>query len=93
LFTPEEKWDRADQERAAAELGAHLDVLEPILTGREYLTGAFSLADVAYAPLVCELAVCGLDHLLVARPAVRAWVDRLCARPSVRATRPIPART
>ncbi len=90
LFTPEAAWDRADQERAVGELGEHLDVLEPMLTGREYLTGTFSLADVAYAPLVCDLAFCRLEHLLVVRPAVHAWVDRLRARPSVRATSPVP---
>jgi glutathione S-transferase len=88
LFTPEASWDRADQERAVVELGAHLDVLEPMLAGREYLVDVFSLADVAYAPLVCELEACQLGHLLVARPAVRDWVQRLRARPAVRATSP-----
>lgn len=91
LFTPEPTWDRADQERAVVELGEHLDVLEPILTGRDYLIGAFSLADVAYAPLVSDLAFCQLGHLLAPRPAVRAWVERLRARPSVRTTSPVPA--
>ena len=88
LFTPKETWDRADQERAVVELGEHLDVLEPMLAGREYLVDGFSLADVAYAPLVADLDACRLDHLLAERPAVRAWVERLRARPSVRATSP-----
>jgi glutathione S-transferase len=86
LFTPESQWDRDDQERAARELAEHLDVLQPMLAGGEYLTGTFSLADVAYAPLVSELASCRLE----ARPAVRAWVERLRARPSVRSTSPVP---
>ena len=86
LFMPEAAWDRADQERAAVEIAEHLDVLEPILAERDYLADAFSLADVAYAPLVCELPACGLDHLLATRPAVRAWTERLRARPSVRST-------
>jgi glutathione S-transferase len=89
LFAPESTWDRADQERAAAELGAHLDILEPTLAEREYLLGAFSLADIAYAPLVCDLAACGLNDLLVGHPAAHAWVERLRARPSVRDTSPI----
>src|SRR5262249_38385491 len=56
LFTPEASWDRADQARAADEIAAHLDVLEEVLDdGRPHLTGAFSLADVCYAILVCEL--------------------------------------
>lgn len=90
LFTPEASWDRADQERAAAELAGHLDVLEAQLAGRDYLVGAFSLADVAYVPLVCELDGCQLGHLLSGRPTVRAWSERLRARPAVRATSPFP---
>src|SRR5262244_2864670 len=74
LFAPESTWDRADQERAVGEIGAHLDVLESTLRDeREYLIGAFSFADLAYVP------------------PVRAWVERLRARPSVRATSPTPA--
>jgi glutathione S-transferase len=88
LFTPETAWDRDDQARAADEIAAHLDVLEEILDdGRDHLTGAFSLADVCYAIFVCELETAELGRLLARRPRVRAWVDRLNARESVRATR------
>jgi glutathione S-transferase len=89
LFAPEEQWDRADQERAVGDMAQHLDVLEEVLAAREHLAGSFSLADIAYAPLVCELSGCQLGHLLEERPAVRAWVRRLRARPSVRATSPL----
>jgi glutathione S-transferase len=89
LFTPEAEWDRADQKRARDEIGFHLDVLAGVLGGRGYLVGErFGLADVAYAPLVCELAACQLGDVLDARPAVAAWVERLRARPSVRDTGP-----
>jgi glutathione S-transferase len=88
FFTPETAWDRDDQARAVEEIGAHLDVLESVLGDREYLVGAFSLADVCYAPFTCELEQVALGHLLVGRPRVRAWVDRLNARPSLPATRP-----
>ena len=92
LFEPEAAWDRPDQERAATELAAHLDILETLLPEREYLAGsAFSLADVAYVPLVCELEMCLLGHLLPPRPAVHAWTNRLRARPSVKATSPAQA--
>jgi glutathione S-transferase len=90
MFTPEETWDRADQERAALEIGEHLAVLESLLAGRRYLVDDFSLADVAYAPLVCELEACQLGHLMAAHPAVRDWISTLGARPSVRATSPLP---
>jgi glutathione S-transferase len=89
LFTPEEQWDGADQERAVGEMAHHLDVLEELLATHEHLASAFSLADVAYAPLVCELKGCQLGHLLEQRPAAHAWVRRLRARPSVQATSPL----
>jgi glutathione S-transferase len=91
LFTAEAAWDRADQERAVVELGEHLDVLERELRGCAYLADMFSLADVAYAPLVCDLEACQLGHLLEPRPAVRAWIERLGLRPSVRETRAVPS--
>ena len=88
LFTPEAAWDRADQARAAEEIAAHLDVLEATLDGREHLSGGFSLADVCYVPMACELETVGLGRLLAERPRVRSWVARLNARASVRTTRP-----
>lgn len=88
LLAPEASWDRPDQERAAVELGEHLDILEPLLERNEYLVGSFSLADVAYVPLVCDLAACQLAHLLEPRPAVGEWIERLRTRPSVRETSP-----
>jgi glutathione S-transferase len=88
FFTPEESWDRADQARAADEIAAHVDVLERVLDdGRQHLAGTFSLADVCYAIFVCELETSQLGHLLASRPRVHAWVDRLNARESIRATR------
>ena len=88
FFTPEPTWDHADQARAADEIAAHLDVLEAMLAdGRPHLAGAFSLADVCYAIFVCELETAELGRLLASRPRVHAWVDRLNARASVRATR------
>jgi glutathione S-transferase len=89
LFTPREQWDVADQQRAREEIGAHLDVLETVLGDRGHLAGeAFTLADVAYAPLVCEMGAVQLDDVLAARPAVAKWVERLRARPSVRDSGP-----
>lgn len=88
LFTPEESWDRADQERAVAEMSHHLDVLEQALQGRDYLVGGFSLADIAYAPMVCELKTSQLGDILAARPAAQAWVKRLRTRDSIRTTSP-----
>ena len=91
LFTPPAQWDQADQDRARTELGAHLDILEAMLVERDYLVGSFSLADVAYAPLVCELDFCQLGELAATRPAVRDWIARLRGRASIAATSPTSA--
>jgi glutathione S-transferase len=89
MFQPEAIWNRDDQEAARDEIAAHLDVLEDILGTRAFLVGdAFSLADIAYVPMVCELAACQLRELLAARPQVNDWIDRLRSRPSVRETSP-----
>jgi len=70
-------------------LAAHLDVLEARLGADGFLAGAYSLADVCYAPFVTVLGLMGAGDLLgAARPRVRAWVERLAARPAVRATAP-----
>jgi len=69
-------------------IAAHLDVLAERLGSAHWLTGEFSLADVCYAPFVTTLGMLGLDDLLRERVVVRDWIERLSARPSVRATEP-----
>ena len=59
-------------------------MLEKQLDGKEYLVGTFSLADAAFAPRVLILAQLGIE--VDARfPNVSGWINRLRARPSVRA--------
>jgi len=48
----------------------------------------YSLADICYAPLLTVFDRVDLGHLVDARPAVAAWVERLRARPAVRDTAP-----
>lgn len=84
---------RADDPSVAAGrdgVAAHLDVLEARLGG-EWLVGAYSLADVCYAPFVTSFEFLGLGDLVEARPAVRGWVRRLGERPAVRETAPASA--
>jgi glutathione S-transferase len=88
LQTPAAEWDRADMAAAVVEIGEHLDVLEQRLASRDHLAGAFSLADVAYAPFVVGLERLRGGQLVAARPRVRAWIERLADRPSVRETAP-----
>jgi glutathione S-transferase len=71
-----------EQATAAArvELARYLPVLDAALDRREWLEGTFSLADVAYAPHLWLIDEGGFDF--GSYPAVRAWLDRLLARPA-----------
>lgn len=77
-------WKLSPDPRAAEigkrELARYLPVLEDALGGRDWLEGSFSLADLAYAPHLAFLVEGGFDFSNV--PHVRAWLDRLLARPA-----------
>jgi glutathione S-transferase len=75
--------DRAT-DAAREQLGRWLPVLEAGLAGREWLEGTFSLADVAHLPHLWLVAEGGFD--LGPYPAVRAWLERIAARPAWRNT-------
>jgi len=73
-------------ERGRRELARYLPVLEDALDGRPWLEGdTLTLADVAYAPHLWFLAEGGFDF--DGTPRVRAWLDRLLARPAWQQTR------
>jgi glutathione S-transferase len=75
-------------QQARTTLVTHLDVLEARLHHNPWLVCTYSLADVCYAPFVTVFDLIGLGNLLDAHPAVRAWVERLNARPAIKATAP-----
>jgi len=52
------------------------------LIDRDYLVGAFSLADVAFVPHLTSLAHLG-EPVPDTRPHLRAWLARMLVRPSV----------
>jgi glutathione S-transferase len=72
-------------EKSKEELKQYLETLNLEMTDREYIVGDYSLADITYIPFFCRLdryqAKIG-NNL----PHVRAWMDRLLSRPTVRAT-------
>jgi glutathione S-transferase len=84
-FLPPERWDLEAMSQARGEIEKHLAMLESTLRGREYLVGdAFTLADVAYLPLLHFLPL-----MEVVTPATIAdWSQRLLGRPSAQATVP-----
>lgn len=89
-FAVAEPVDGPGRDRAHDDLAAHLDILERRLSGRTWIVDQYSFADICYAPFVTVFERVGLGHLIAARPAVRAWVERLEARPAVRDTAPPP---
>ncbi|HTB64665.1 MAG TPA: glutathione S-transferase family protein [Steroidobacteraceae bacterium] len=86
-FVPQANWDLQAMEAARKEIDRHLVIIERELGDRPYLVGdAFTLADVAYLPFLHFLALMEVS----AGPRVKAWADRVLARPSAQAT--VPAR-
>lgn len=88
LWAPPEQRDASAQEAAREQLRtAAMPWLEARLAdGREWVCGAFSLADVALAPTAMVLQVDGTD--LAATPHCAAYLDRLRARPAYRVISP-----
>jgi glutathione S-transferase len=72
-------------EKSKEELKQYLETLNREMRDREHIAGDYSLADITYIPFFCRLeryqAKIGNDL-----PYVRAWMDRLLSRPTVRAT-------
>jgi glutathione S-transferase len=84
-FLPEERWDRAAMDVARQEVARHFAIVERELGNRSYLVGeSFTLADVAYLPVLQFLAMLEVP----AGPHVKAWAERVLARPSAKATLP-----
>ena len=72
-------------EQSSQELKQYLDTLNTTMQGRDYLVDHYSLADITYIPFFVrrERYKATIDDNL---PYVKAWMDRLLARPVVGAT-------
>jgi GSH-dependent disulfide-bond oxidoreductase len=87
--------DKRPLERYTAEAKRLLAVLEARLTGREWLVGDYSIADIALLGWVRNLITFYEARELVAfdtLTAVPAWLERGLARPAVQRGLTIPAR-
>jgi glutathione S-transferase len=78
------KVDEKAVEHARKELARYLPVLEGTLSKREWLEDKLSLADIAYAPHMLMVLEGGFDFSPY--PGVRAWLERLQARPAWKKT-------
>jgi glutathione S-transferase len=72
-------------EKSKEELRECLAMLDREMRDREYIVGDYSLADITYIPFFTRLAryQATVDDRI---PNVKAWMERLLARPAVRAT-------
>ena len=72
-------------EKSKEKLRGYLGVLNEEMRGKEFIAGEYSLADITYIPFFCRLqryqTEIGNDL-----PHVKAWMERLLERPTVRAT-------
>ncbi|NDV00595.1 glutathione S-transferase family protein [Pseudoroseicyclus tamaricis] len=73
--------DESKIEKQVADTEHLLDVLEEGLTGKDYVAGELSLADLSLACTIATLAPAGI--LLAGHPALEAWHLRLMERASV----------
>jgi glutathione S-transferase len=72
-------------EKSKEELKQYLATLDEEMRGREYIAGDYSLADITYIPFFTRLEryQATIDGGV---PNVKAWMERLLARSTVRAT-------
>jgi len=83
---PEGERDTARIDNAKAEIAKAFDRIEKDLKGKEYLAGAFSLADVAFMSNIELLDRFGIPIDAAQYPNTVAWIARLKARPSFAAS-------
>ncbi|MBO9399773.1 glutathione S-transferase N-terminal domain-containing protein [Shimia sp. R9_3] len=93
-FAGAEIEDPRPRERFRVEAKRLLSVLEKQLEGREWITGSYSIADIAIAPWLNALEYYQTKELvgLAEYPNVNAYLERFLARPAVQAGMNIPPR-
>ena len=86
--------DPRPRDRYLAETIRLLAVLEAEVAGKDWITGEFSIADIALAPWVNSLDFYGARQLVGwdQMPNLQAYVARFYARPAVDKAKNIPAR-
>lgn len=84
-FMPEARWDKAAIAKAEGDIAKHLAVVSAQLGANDYLVAnTYSLADIAYIPFLQFLGI--MD--ITVPDNIKAWAERLLARPSSVETRP-----
>lgn len=83
ILLPAERRNQANVDRAVKLLGRMLEAVETRLVGRDFLAGSFSGADIMTGHATIVAAKLGAD--VSDKPNVRAYIERLNARPALQA--------
>ena len=72
-------------DKAKEKMAQHLETLDKELSGKDFLVGEYSLADITFIPFYTRRAryKVAIDDT---HPNVKRWAERLIARPQVAAT-------
>jgi glutathione S-transferase len=85
-FVPEAAWRREEMAKAKKDVEKHFSILDRQLEHKQYLVGErYTLGDLCYVPHLHYLPLIEVEP----PPNVRAWAQRLLARPSSVATTPV----
>jgi glutathione S-transferase len=83
ILLPAERRNQVNVDRAVKLLGRLLEAVDAHLEGREFLAGAFSGADIMTGHASIVAARLGAD--ISDKPNLRAYIERLQARPALQA--------
>ena len=81
IFAAGEEWAKLRKPGLLEYCGQRFDRLSDALDGKEWLTGTFSIADIA---MVCALRAAEHTDLLSSRPILADYMERALARPAYR---------
>lgn len=82
VLLPPERRNRVNVDRSTRQLTRMLGAVDGALDGRDFLAGAFSAADIMCGHACIVASRLGAD--LADKPRLRAYIDRLEARPALR---------
>jgi len=74
-----------EPEKGREKLSEHLLTLDRAMSGRDYLVGEYSLADITFIPFFTRQQRYGVS-IDDGMPHLKSWTERLLARPAVRST-------
>lgn len=82
VLLPPERRNRVNVDRSTRQLTRMLGAVDGALDGRDFLAGAFSAADIMCGHACIVASRLGAD--LADKPRLRAYIDRIEARPALR---------